>query len=214
MAHCQNIPPKSSISDLQELALRNRKDGCPGRAQRAEAIQALTTRDRRCPLQIIATDGTLDVMQRNIEESAIETIARRQPVGGDLRQIISILRIANEIERIGDLAKNISKRIIAIHGEDAPRGQCAGSATWLLSCWFRCGMSLTVLRAVMSRRRSKFGHRTKTSTVYAQFISGASRLHDGKVRRYVLRCPLAILHENLERMGDHTTNIAEAIHYM
>src|SRR5262249_40373881 len=46
------------------------------------------------------------------EERAVETIARRQPVGGDLRQIIGILRIANEIERIGDLAKNIGKRIV------------------------------------------------------------------------------------------------------
>ena len=48
----------------------------------------------------------MDVMQRTIEEKTVETIARRQPVANDLRQIIGILRIANELERIGDLAKN------------------------------------------------------------------------------------------------------------
>jgi phosphate transport system protein len=65
-------------------------------------------------------------MQRNIEERAIEIIARRQPVAGDLRQVIAILRIASEIERIGDLAKNIAKRIIAINGEDTPRTSMSG----------------------------------------------------------------------------------------
>ena len=73
-------------------------------------------------------------MQRNIEERAVETIARRQPVAGDLRQIIGILRIANEIERIGDLAKNIGKRIVAMNGKYMPRRSMRGSTTWLLSC--------------------------------------------------------------------------------
>jgi phosphate transport system protein len=57
-------------------------------------------------------------MQRAIEERAVETIARRQPVAIDLRQVVGILRIAHELERIGDLAKNIGKRIVAIKGED------------------------------------------------------------------------------------------------
>ena len=74
----------------------------------------------------IRKEGRHRLEQRNIEERAVETIARRQPVAGDLRQIIGILRIANEIERIGDLAKNIGKRIVAMNGEDMPRRSMRG----------------------------------------------------------------------------------------
>ena len=94
--------------------------------QIAEAIEALTTRDSARAWRVIKADATIDNMQRAIEERAIETIARRQPVAVDLRQVVGILRIANELERIGDLAKNISKRIIAINGEDMPRRSLRG----------------------------------------------------------------------------------------
>src|SRR5258707_15927 len=108
-------------SDLQELARAIAEMGGLAERQIAEAIEALTTRDGARAQRIIAADATIDAMQRNIEERAIETIARRQPVADDLRQIFGILRIENEIERIGDLAKNIGKRIFAINDEEPPR---------------------------------------------------------------------------------------------
>ena len=113
-------------SDLQELARAIAEMGGLAERQIAEAIEALTTRESGPAQRIVAADATIDAMQRNIEERAVETIARRQPVAGDLREIVGILRIANEIERIGDLAKNIGKRIIAINGEDASRGSMRG----------------------------------------------------------------------------------------
>src|SRR5215813_12689481 len=109
-------------SDLQELARAIAEMGGLAERQIAEAIEALTTRDNGPAQRIVAADATIDAMQRNIEKRAVETIASRQPVAGDLREIVGILRIANEIERIGDLAKNIGKRIIAINGQDASRG--------------------------------------------------------------------------------------------
>jgi phosphate transport system protein len=108
-------------SDLRELARTIAEMGGLAERQITEAIEALTTGNCDRAQRIIAADATIDVMQRNIEERAIETIARRQPVADDLRQIVGILRIANEIERIGDLAKNIGKRIIAINDEERPR---------------------------------------------------------------------------------------------
>src|SRR5262245_41065173 len=115
-------------SDLQELARAIAEMGGLAERQIAEAIEALTTRDSGPARRIVAADATIDAMQRNIEKRAIETIARRQPVAGDLREIVGILRIANEIERIGDLAKNIGKRIIAINGngEDVSRKSMRG----------------------------------------------------------------------------------------
>jgi phosphate transport system protein len=119
MAHSKHTI-KAFDSDLDELARTIAEMGGLAERQIAEATAALTTRDSGRARRMIAADATIDAMQRNIEERAVETIARRQPVAGDLRQIIGVLRIANEIERIGDLAKNIGKRIIAINGEEMP----------------------------------------------------------------------------------------------
>jgi len=71
------------------------------------AIEALTTRDSGRARRTVAADATIDVMQPNIEERAGETIVRRQPVAGDLRQIIGVLRIANELEPFGSGTKRL-----------------------------------------------------------------------------------------------------------
>src|SRR5215470_13508766 len=68
----------------------------------------------------VAADATIDVMQQAIEQRAMDIILQRRPGAADLRQIVGIVRIASELERIGDLAKNISKRIIAISDQDIP----------------------------------------------------------------------------------------------
>jgi phosphate transport system protein len=112
--------------DLQGLARTMAEMGGLAERQIAEAIEALTTRDVERAWRLINADAAIDTMQRAIEERAIETIARRQPVAIDLRQVVGILRIANDIERIGDLAKNIGKRIIAMKGEEMPRRSLRG----------------------------------------------------------------------------------------
>ena len=63
---------------------------------------------------MIALDDKIDMLQREIEEKAILTIARRQPMAVDLREIVGALRVVNDLERIGDLAKNIAKRVGAL----------------------------------------------------------------------------------------------------
>src|SRR5262250_816072 len=107
---------KGFDSDLQELARTIAEMGGLAERQIDESIEALTRRDSGRARRVVAADATIDVMQRAIEERAIETIARRQPVADDLRQVVGIVRIANELERIGDLAKNIGKRIMSING--------------------------------------------------------------------------------------------------
>src|ERR1700758_945731 len=117
---------KAFDSGLQELARTMAEMGGLAERQIAEAIEALTTRDSDRAWRVINADAVIDGLQRTIEERAVETIARRQPVAIDLQQVVGILRIANELERIGDLAKNIGKRIIAINGEDMPRRSLRG----------------------------------------------------------------------------------------
>ena len=69
---------------------------------------------RKLAQRVVALDPPIDALQREIEERAILTIARRQPMAVDLREIVGALRVSNDLERIGDLAKNIAKRVIAL----------------------------------------------------------------------------------------------------
>ena len=85
--------------------------------QVADAVDALAKRDSAMAQRVSLADVNIDALQREIEEKAVLTIARRQPMAVDLRDIVGALRLANDLERIGDLAKNIAKRVIALNGE-------------------------------------------------------------------------------------------------
>ena len=86
-----------------------------------DSIDALVRRDTPLAQTVIAADPRLDELQREIEEQAILTIARRQPLAVDLRETISAIRVSGDLERIGDLAKNIAKRALAIAGQFQPQ---------------------------------------------------------------------------------------------
>jgi phosphate transport system protein len=201
--------------DLQELARAIAEMGGLAERQITEAIEALTTRDIGRAERIITADATIDIMQRNIEERAVETIARRQPVADDLRQVIGILRIANEIERIGDLAKNIGKRVIAINGEDMPRTSMSGvnhMATLMLA---QLGDVLDsfarrdVAKAVEVWTRDQHIDKLCTSLSQQLLADMIENPIGASLGAHLMFCT-----KNLERMGDHATNIAEAVHYM
>src|SRR4029077_18018199 len=111
---------KAFDTDLQELTRKVSEMGGLAEREIADSIQALTRRDVALAKRVVATDPTIDALQQEIEEKAILTIARRQPMAVDLREIVASLRIANDLERIGDLAKNIGKRVSALDGDFHP----------------------------------------------------------------------------------------------
>jgi phosphate transport system protein len=206
---------KAFDSDLQDLTRSIAEMGGLAERQVAEAIEALATRDSDRAREVIAADGAIDDMQRAIEARAVETIVRRQPVADDLRQVVGVVRIANELERIGDLAKNIGKRIVAINGQETPRRSIQGLR-------HMATMMLTQLRDVLD----SFARRdlAQALDVWTR-DQDMDRLCTSLFREFVLVMmdnPVTIsfgIHllfctKNLERMGDHATNIAEAIHYM
>ena len=183
--------------------------------QVCDVIEALTRRDNERAHGVIVADRAVDAMQQRIEERAVEIIARWQPMAVDLRAIVGMLRVAGQLERIGDLAKNIGKRIPAIHGDYRPRRAMRGvnHMTSLL---------LAQLREVLD----SFVHRDvgKATEVWSQ-DDELDLLYTSLFRElltYMMEDPAAItfgIHllfctKNLERMGDHATNIAEAVSYM
>jgi phosphate transport system protein len=206
---------KAFDHDLQDLARKVGEMGGLAEREIADAIQALTRRDTALAKRVVATDPTIDALQREIEEKAILTIARRQPMAVDLREIVAALRVANDLERIGDLAKNIGKRVGALEGDFHPTKLIRGVE-------HMASLVLGQLKAVLDA----FGSRD---------VAGAMAVWKGdeeidalctslfrELLTYMMEDPrnitfcihLMFCAKNIERMGDHATNIAETVHFM
>src|SRR4051794_8786811 len=113
---------KAYDKELEALERRIAEMGGIAEKMVIDAMDALAHSDATLAQAVIVSDGRLDTLQREIEDSAILTIARRQPMAVDLREIVGAIRIAGDLERVGDLAKNIAKRSLKIGPEPrAPR---------------------------------------------------------------------------------------------
>src|ERR1700730_6247811 len=103
--------------DLQELRKMIAEMGGLTERQGMESLGVLECHDAAGVQRVIAADLVIDALQREIEDKAVLTIARRQPMAVDLRELVGALRLCNDLERIGDLAKNIAKRVMALDAE-------------------------------------------------------------------------------------------------
>jgi len=108
---------KAYDKELESLGRKIAEMGGIAEKMLSDAMDALIDFDTRLAQATVDSDPRLDLLQRDIEEQAILTIARRQPMAVDLREIIATIRISGDLERIGDLAKNIAKRAIKLAGE-------------------------------------------------------------------------------------------------
>src|SRR3954471_17646939 len=111
---------KAFDGDLQELTRLVAEMGGLAERQIVESVDALIRRDFAMGARVVQADAEIDQLQHVIEERAVLTIARRQPMAVDLREIVSAMRVAIDLERIGDLAKNIGKRVNALDIEFRP----------------------------------------------------------------------------------------------
>src|SRR4029450_3869182 len=107
---------KAFAAGLQDLARMVAEMGGLAEKQVADSVDALAKRDTALAQRVSTADANIDAIQRETEERAVLTIARGQPMAVDLRDIVGALRLANDLERIGDLAKNIAKRVMALNG--------------------------------------------------------------------------------------------------
>src|SRR5215207_10044996 len=112
---------KAFDTDLEGLRRSISEMGGIAEKMLADASSALVEHDTELAQSVIAADRRLDVLQRDIENRAVLTIAQRQPLAVDLRETVSAFRIAADLERIGDLAKNIGKRVMAVSGGFHPK---------------------------------------------------------------------------------------------
>ena len=202
-------------TDLIKLTQLVAQMGGLAQKQISDSIDALTRRDTGLARQVIAADATVDALQRQIEEKAIATIALRQPMAIDLRALVAMLRIANDLERVGDLAKNIGKRVLAVSGDNSQRALMRGLKHMAALV---VAQLAAVLDAFVDRNPSRALRVWKADKeVDALYVSLFRELIT-----YSMEDPgtisMCIHHlfcaKNIERMGDHATNIAETVYYM
>src|ERR1700749_1970765 len=108
---------KSFTEQLEALSTLVAQMGGLAEAQLASAIEAVARRDSQAAESAVGGDARIDAMQQDIEDRALKLLALRQPMAVDLRETLAAIKIAAELERIGDLAKNIAKRALGLNRE-------------------------------------------------------------------------------------------------
>lgn len=210
---------KHTVSAFEDdlSALSQKIAAMGGLAEQAlgNAIQALTRTDLELAKAVIDGDQAIDDMERDIEETAILILARRQPMATDLREVISTLRVASDLERIGDLAKNIAKRVVSIDEKTMKFSLVMGLETMTE----RAQLQLKNVLDAYGRRDVELALDvwTRDREIDAMYTSLFREL-----LTYMIEDPRLITSathllfgaKNIERIGDHATNIAETIHYV
>lgn len=205
----------SSYDDeLKEISASISEMGGLAEAQLSQALEAVSTRDSALASEVVANDKRIDAMEIRLEELAIQTLARRQPLAQDLREVVAALKIASTLERIGDLGKNVAKR--SLHLNESKPLKISSSIV-------RMGrqtqaLLADVLNAYTARDTEMAVSVWKRDVEIDEMYNSIFRelitymMEDG--RTISLCSQLLFVAKNLERIGDHATFIAEMLYYV
>jgi phosphate transport system protein len=215
MAIMMEHTTKAFDADLQELARMIAEMGGLAERQIGDAVDALNRRDAVLSQSVVATDIKVDNLQREIEEKAILTIARRQPMAVDLRDVVGALRVSNDLERIGDLAKNIAKRVEVLDSELNLQKVMRGveHMTELVLTQIKDVLDAYARRDVAKALQVWRGDEEVDAVNNSLFRELLTYMMEDP-RNISVCIHLLFCAKNIERMGDHATNIAETIYYM
>jgi phosphate transport system protein len=206
---------KAFDSDLQEIMRKVAEMGGLVEKQISDAAQALLERDTELAERVISTDPTIDAMQRDIEDKSILTIARRQPMAIDLREIVGAMRVCNDLERIGDHAKHIGKRVVALGGDLYPQ-------TLIRGVEHMAELVLAQIKQVLDAYASRDLQGALAVWKGDEEVDALCTSLFRELLTYMLEDPrnitfcmhLMFCAKDIERMGDHATNIAETVYFI
>lgn len=181
----------------------------------AEALDALDRLDGRLAEEVITADHRLDELKRSMDQHVVRTLALRQPMAGDLRTVIAALRTAIMVERIGDYAKNIAKRTVALL-QNPPHEVAFADLLRMGRLVQR--MVRSVLEAYLERDadRAEQVRRSdeEVDTMHTTLFNDVLLRMAGNPRGITHCAHLLFVAKNVERIGDHATNIAEQVLFM
>ncbi|MGJ0505025.1 MAG: phosphate signaling complex protein PhoU [Methylocystis sp.] len=206
---------KSYDRDLEALGRRIAEMGGVAEKMLAEAMDALSNFDVDLAHRVVSSDPRLDALQREIEENAILTIARRQPLAVDLRECIAAIRISGDIERVGDLAKNIAKRTLKIVSEARVPRAIVGlkSMHEVAAMQLKDALDAYALRDIQ-RARAVWQNDSDLDALEDSVFRDLLTFMMEDPRNISFCTHLLFCSKNLERIGDHTTNISETVVYV
>jgi phosphate transport system protein len=206
---------KAFDEDLSQIESLIMEMGGLAEAQITDASTALSRRDVELGNSVIANDERIDALEAEVDATVVRILAQRQPMAQDLRAVVVAPKIASNLERIGDYAKNMAKRI-SVLAQSKPIGSAPATITRM--CEAVQAMMKSVLDAYVARDKEAADDvRLRDAEV--------DQMHNTLFRElltYMMEDPRAItpcmhllfIAKNVERMGDHATSIAEQVHYM
>ncbi len=201
-------------AELQGISARISEMGGLAEEQLSQALEALRDRDSELAAEVIAADARLDALEVKFEELAIQTLALRQPMAGDLREVVAAIKIASTLERIGDLAKNVARRATYLNEKQPVK---------IASSIVRMGQQT---RLLVSEVLDAYAARDTALavSVWSRDVD-IDEMHNSIFRElitYMMEDPhliglcsqLLFVAKNLERIGDHATFIAEMTYFV
>lgn len=205
---------KAYSEELQALDGLIARMGGLAEAQLAAAIEALSTGDSELAQRTILGDERLDELEQEVDASVVRILALRQPMAADLRSVIAALKISQDLERIGDYAKNIAKRSLPLwQTRQLETFRALPRMTRLVQAGIK-----QVLDAYLQRDAAAAVDVWERDHEVDEMYTGVFRA----TLTYMMEDPrnitpathLLFIARNIERIGDHATNIAEVVHFM
>ena len=205
---------KSFGSELDALGSEVARMGGLAESMVSDCITAVMRRDTAMAQAVIERDSKVDVAQREIERRVTRMMALRQPVAIDLRETLSAWKIAGDLERIGDLAKNVSKRTLVLNQSDPIQLTRSVERMGRLA-----GAHLKQVLDAYSQRNPDLGinvwYRDEEIDAHYNSLFRELLTYMMEDPRTISPCAhLLFVAKNIERIGDHCTNIAETVHYL
>lgn len=205
---------KSFDEELQRLKQAVAQMGGLVEAQLQNAVDALVKRDQEAATKVIQEDKKIDELEQQVGNLVIRLLALRQPMAVDLRQIVSALKISSDLERIGDYATNVAKRAIALSQipplkplYTIPR--MAKLVQQIIKDVLDSYVEMDAAKAIAAWQRDEEVDEMYTS-LFRELLT--YMMED---QRNIGPCiHLLFIAKNIERMGDHATNVAEDIHFL
>ena len=205
---------KSYDDELKNLNQTIAQMGGLAEAQLQSAIEALVKRDSDLAAQVVQSDARIDALELQISNMTIRMLALRQPMAQDLREVVAALKISSDIERIGDYAANVAKRAIAL--SHTPPIQPANGIPRMAR------LAQQIIKDVLDAYIEHDADKALEVWQRDEEVDGMYNSMFRELLTYMMEDPrnispcthLLFIAKNIERIGDHATNIAETIHFL
>ena len=205
---------KSYDQELHRLDNIIAEMGGMAESQLSSSIEAVVKRDSDLAAQVIESDTGVDELEREVETLVVRLLALRQPMARDLRQIVAALKIATDLERIGDYAANVAKRSIALDQIPPVKPVHAIQRMGRLGSAMIKDMLDAYVERDADQALAVWLRDEELDELYTSLFRELLTYMIEDPRTITACTHLLFMAKNLERIGDHTTNIAETLYFL